>query len=148
MPTVMETYLENREVVQPNHANHLGNAHGGTVMKWLDEVGGLSAMRFAGETCVTARMDQVNFKRPIPTGDTTLIESYVYAVGRTSVRVRLRAARENPRTRETEPTTESYAVYVAIDADGVPTPVPELTTASDRGERLRERALAGEHDRA
>lgn len=147
MPSVMDTHIENREVVQPNHANHLGNAHGGNVMKWLDEVGGLSAMRFAGETCVTARMDQVNFKRPIPTGDTTLIESYVYDAGRTSVRVRLRASRENPRTRETEPTTESYGVYVAIDEEGVPIPVPSLTTETPEGERLREQALAGEHDR-
>lgn len=147
MPTVLDTFIENREVVQPNHANHLGNAHGGNVMKWLDEVGGLSAMRFAGETCVTARMDQVNFKRPIPTGHTTLIQSYVYDAGRTSVRVRLRASRENPRTRETEPTTESYAVYVAIDDVGVPTPVPALTTDSAEGKRLRDEALAGEHER-
>ncbi|MFB6184467.1 MAG: acyl-CoA thioesterase [Haloarculaceae archaeon] len=141
MPDLMETFIENRWIVQPNHANTLGTAHGGTILKWMDEVGALSAMRFAGESCVTARMDQVDFKRPVNVGDTALIKSYVYDAGRTSVRVRLRAYRENPRTGQRELTTESYSVYVAIDDERDPTPVPELTVDSDRGERLRHEAL-------
>ena len=144
MPDLMETFLENRAIVQPHHANHMGTVHGGNVMKWMDEIGALSAMRFAGETCVTARMDRVDFKRPIPVGETALITSYVYAAGRTSIRVRLRVRREDPRSGTTEPTAESFAVYVAIDDDRRPTPVPELTVDGDRGERLREEALAGE----
>lgn len=145
MPDLMDTYIENRERVQPHHANNLETAHGGNVMKWMDEIGAMSAMRFAGENCVTARMDQLNFTRPIPVGDTALIETYVYDAGRTSIRVRITADREDPRTGERERTTESYAVYVAIDEERNPTPVPELTTRTDEGERLRQRALDGEN---
>jgi acyl-CoA hydrolase len=144
MPDLLDTVIENRWIVQPNHANTLGTAHGGTVLKWMDEVGALSAMRFAGESCVTARMDQVDFKRPIDVGDTALIEAYVYDAGRTSVSVRLRAFRENPRTGESELTTESYSVYVAIDDDREPTPVPELTVSTDEGERRQRQARNGE----
>jgi len=147
MPTVLETHIENRWMVQPNHSNHLGSTHGGNVLKWMDELGAMSAMRFAGETCVTARMDQVNFKRPIPVGDTALIEAFVYDTGETSVKVRLRAAREDPKTGESESTTESYSVYVAVDEDRNPVPVPDVTTETDRGERLRQRALDGEAKR-
>jgi acyl-CoA hydrolase len=147
MVDLMDTYVENRERVQPNHANNLNTAHGGNVMKWLDEVGAMSAIRFAGRDCVTARMDQVNFRRPIPVGDTTVIESYVYDAGETSIRVRLRAARENPRTGEQERTTESYAVYVAIDEDLTPVGVPDLSVRTRRGQRLREAALDGEEPR-
>jgi acyl-CoA hydrolase len=147
MPTVLETYIENRWMVQPNHSNHLGSTHGGNVLKWMDELGAMSAMRFAGETCVTARMDQVNFKRPIPVGDTALVEAFVYDTGETSVKVRLRAAREDPKTGESESTTESYSVYVAVDEDRNPIPVPDVTTETDRGERLRQRALDGEAKR-
>jgi acyl-CoA hydrolase len=143
MPTLMDTYIENRQRVQPNHANNYGTTHGGNVMKWMDEIGALSAMRFAGETCVTAAVDQMNFRRPIPVGDTALIEAYVYDAGRTSVKVRLRAAREDPRTGEREQTTESYFVYVAL-ADESPTEVPELTVESEAGKRLQEVALSGE----
>jgi acyl-CoA hydrolase len=144
MTELIETHIENREMVQPNHANSLNTAHGGHVLRWMDEVGAMSAMRFAGESCVTARINQVDFERPIRVGDVALLRAYVYEAGRTSVRVRLQVFRENLRTGETEKTTESYFVYVAIDEDRTPIAVPELTTATERGERLREEALAGE----
>jgi acyl-CoA hydrolase len=103
--SVMETYIVNRWEVQPNHANNQGTAHGGNVMKWMDGTGGLSAMRFAEETCITARMDRVNFQHPIPTGQTALVES--------------------------------YAVYVAIDEDTEPVPVPDVEVTTQQGRELR-----------
>ncbi|WP_265109321.1 acyl-CoA thioesterase [Halosolutus halophilus] len=144
MPTVLETRIRNRFRVQPNHANNNETLHGGTLMKWLDEVGAMSAMRFAGETCVTARVNELDFVRPIGLGDTALVEAYVYDAGRTSVRVAIRAWREEPRTGETEGTTESSFTFVAIDADGTPSPVPELSVESEEGRQLRDRALGNE----
>ncbi len=144
MPTVSDTYIENRQRVQPTHTNNYASAHGGNVVKWMDEVGAMSAMRHAGETCVTARINELDFKRPIPQGDTCVIESYVYAAGRTSVRVRLRAYRESPRTGERELTTESFFVFVAIDEAGTPTPVPELKAEDERCRELRDEALEAE----
>ncbi|WP_135828826.1 acyl-CoA thioesterase [Halorussus halobius] len=144
MTDLMDTYIENRHLIQPNHTNNLDTAHGGNVMKWMDVDGALSAMRFAGETCVTARMDQVDFVQPIPVGNTAVVRAYVYEAGRTSVRVRLKAFRENPRTGDRELTTESFFVYVAIDDDRDPVEVPDLTVDSERGERLRAEALDGE----
>lgn len=141
MPTVLETRITNRFRVQPNHANNNGTLHGGHLMKWLDEVGAMSAMRFAGETCVTARVNELDFERPIGIGDTALVEAYVYDAGRTSVHVALRAWREEPRSGETEKTTESSFTFVAIDEENRSTPVPELTVETDEGERLRGRAL-------
>jgi len=141
MPTLMDTHIRNRHIVNPNDANILETAHGGNVMMWMDEVGAMSAMRFAGHQCVTARMDQTNFRRPIPQGDAALVEAYVYDAGKTSVKVRVKVFRENLRTGETELTTESYMVFVAIDEDRDPAEVPTLTVESDQGERLRRAAL-------
>jgi uncharacterized protein (TIGR00369 family) len=144
MPDLMDTYIENRWIVQPNHANNLGTAHGGNVLKWMDEVGAMAAMRFAGETCVTAHMDEVNFKRPIPVGAIAKVVGYVYRAGRTSVRVRTRVFSEDPRHGEQELTTESYMVFVAIDDEREPTPVPELTVSTERGTELHEEAITDE----
>lgn len=146
MPTVADTHIVNRERVQPTHANNYESAHGGIVMKWMDEIGAMSAMRAARETCVTAQMSRVDFERPIPIGENALVESYAYATGRTSVRVRIEVAREDPRTGETEQTTSAYATFVAV-SDGEPTAVPELTAESEESTRLRETALAEEPDR-
>ncbi|MFP8952800.1 acyl-CoA thioesterase [Natrialbaceae archaeon A-arb3/5] len=145
MPTLCETHIRNRFRVQPHHANNNDSLHGGNLMKWLDEVSAMSAMRFAGETCVTAQVNELHFERPIRIGDTALVEAYVYDAGRTSIHVALRAWREEPRTGETEKTTESSFTFVAIDEDDAPIPVPDLTVESDRGKRLRRRALESEH---
>jgi acyl-CoA hydrolase len=147
VPSVTDTYIENRVRVQPDDTNNYASAHGGNVVKWMDEVGAMSAMRLAGETCVTARINSLDFERPIPVGDICVIESYAYAAGRSSVRVRLRAFREDPRKAEREQTTSSYFVFVAVDDGMEPTPVPDLTADSERDQRLRQAALAGEGER-
>jgi Acyl-CoA hydrolase len=142
--SISDTYIENRERVQPGNTNNYGNAHGGIVVKWMDEIGAMSAMRHAGENCVTARINELNFTRPVPRGDACVIESYAYATGTTSIRVRLTAFREDPRTGEREETTDSYFIFVAVDDDSNPTPVPDLTANSERCRRLRDKALDGE----
>ena len=144
MPSISDTYIENRHRVQPNHANNHGSVHGGNVMKWMDEVGAMSAMRAAGQPCVTATVDQLSFEAGVPTGDTVVIEAYVFETGHTSLQVRLKAFREDPETGERDRTTESYFVFVAVDEDGQPTPVPDVTGDSERCRRLREAALAGQ----
>jgi acyl-CoA hydrolase len=140
MPTIEETYIENRHRIQPNHTNNYATAHGGNVMKWMDQTGALSAMRFAGETCVTASITQMNFERPIPEGDTAVVEAYVFDHGTTSIKVRLRAFREDPCTGDRERTTTSVFVFVAIGEDGSPTAVPELSVVSDRDKTLQQAA--------
>jgi len=146
MTSVIETHLENRWEVQPNHSNNFETAHGGNVMKWMDGIGGLSAMRFAGETCVTARMGRIDFERPIPTGETVLVESWVFDTGETSVHVRLRTYRENPRSGERTRATDSFATYVAIDGANTPVEVPDLVVETEAGERLVEEALNARDD--
>ncbi|MCL9817883.1 acyl-CoA thioesterase [Natronocalculus amylovorans] len=146
MTTVSATYIENRQRVQPDDTNNYGSAHGGNVVKWMDEVGAMSAMRHAGETCVTARINQLNFEQPVPQGEICVIESYVYAVGKTSLRVRVRAYREDPRSGEKSQTTDSFFVFVSIDKNGTPTTVPSLDAPTDRCQALRDAALESEPD--
>lgn len=146
MVDLEDTRIENRWIVLPNHTNNLGTVHGGNVMKWMDEAGAMSATRFAGEDVVTARMDQVNFRAPVPVGDIALAEAFVYDAGRTSIRVRVKVYREDPQTAERELTTESYVVYVAIDGNREPTAVPSLEVATAEGEELRAAAREGEHE--
>ncbi|MFB6167256.1 MAG: acyl-CoA thioesterase [Haloferacaceae archaeon] len=142
MPTPSHTYIKNRRRIQPDDTNNYDTAHGGMVMRLMDEVGAMSAMRLAGETCVTARVEALNFERPIPRGDIAVVESWAYDTGRTSVEVRLAVDREDPRTGECERTSESTFVFVAVDESGEPVAVPDLEIESGRDEDLRERGFA------
>lgn len=141
MAQIEETFIENRERVQPHHTNNYDTVHGGNVMKWMDTVGALSAMRHAGETCLTVSIDRMDFLRPVPVGDTVVIRSYVYEVGRTSMRVRLQAFDEDPCTGERKQTTESTFIYVAVNEDNQPTAVPPLDVKSERDRELRATAV-------
>jgi acyl-CoA hydrolase len=141
MPTVMDTYIENHERIQPGQTNNYDTAHGGVIMQLMDEIGAMSAMLLAGEPCVTAKVDGIEFDRPIPRGDTAVVESWVYETGRSSVRVRLCVDRQNPRTGEREHTSSSRFTFVAIDGAGKPVPVPDLVAETERGRELREDGL-------
>lgn len=144
MPTLATTHIQNRYRVQPNDANNYETLHGGELMKWMDELGAMSAMRFAGETCVTAGVDDLSFHRPVPVGEIALIEAYVYDAGTTSIKVRIRAQCEDPRTGETDRTTGSSFTFVALGEEGKPVPVPELTVETDEERDLQKSAREAE----
>ncbi|MDZ7688887.1 MAG: acyl-CoA thioesterase [Halobacteriales archaeon] len=141
MPTVLDTYLENRHIIQPNQTNNLDTAHGGVVMSLMDNVGAMSAMRFASEACVTASVDSIDFLQPVPRGAIAVVESWVYDAGRTSVQVRLRVDKEDAQTGERQRTTDSSFTFVAVDESGSPTEVPSLEVETERGEELRRLGL-------
>ncbi|MFC4360509.1 acyl-CoA thioesterase [Halobium salinum] len=145
MASISETHMENRERIQPNDTNNYGSAHGGNIMHWMDEIGAMSAMRHAGDTCVTAHVSDLDFRRPVPQGDTCVISAYAYATGESSIRVRIQAFHENPRTGEREQTTDAYFVFVAVDEEGTPVAVPDLDVETDECETLRNAALSGEN---
>lgn len=144
MPTVTDTYIENRKSIQPNDTNNYDTAHGGVVMRLMDEVGAMSAMRFAGEACVTANVGGIDFLEPIPRGNIAVAESWVYKAGTTSIRVRIKVDKEEPRTGERKRTSASYFTFVAVDESGSPVPVPSLKVETERDEELRKEALGDE----
>lgn len=141
MVDLLETRIQTRQRVQPDDTNNYGSAHGGMVMLWMDETAAMSAIRFASEWCVTARVDAIDFRAPIPSGDTLYLDAYVYESGRTSCKVRLRAYHEDPKTGERTETTDSRFVFVAIDENRDPIAVPNLETESEEAETLRRDAL-------
>jgi acyl-CoA hydrolase len=119
-------------------ANAAGFVHGGAVMKLCDEAGGLSALRHCGVRVVTAAMDRMTFLHPVHVGELVSCRSQVNAVWNTSMEVGVRVEAENPRTGETRHTSTAYLTMVALDDEGRPAPVPELTVESE-DERRRQR---------
>ena len=63
------------QLMQPEHANHHGNVHGGWIMKLVDEAGALACMRHAQHRVVTVAIDQMIFKQPIQIGDLIIRKS-------------------------------------------------------------------------
>ncbi|PKO63112.1 MAG: hypothetical protein CVU24_01040 [Betaproteobacteria bacterium HGW-Betaproteobacteria-18] len=52
-------------LMTPDTANFSGNVHGGTILKFLDQVAFACASRYAGCYVVTLSVDQVMFRQSI-----------------------------------------------------------------------------------
>ena len=144
--TIAESYTEMTELLLPNDTNNLGRALGGAVLHWMDVCGAIAGMRFANRQVVTASMDHVDFIAPIEMGEVVVVEGYVFNVGRTSLDVKVDVRAENPRTDEERRTTTSYFTFVALDEDGKPASVPELTCPTAEEEALRDSAVEGRRE--
>ena len=128
------------QLMQPQHANSLGNVHGGWIMKLVDEAGALACMRFANRRVVTVAIDQMIFRQPIRIGHLVILTAEVSYAGRTSMEAEVRVMAENPVTGEQTHTNTAYLVYVAMDEEGHPVEVPRLIAENDAQRQRMEQA--------
>ena len=119
------------EQIDLTGANLLGNVHGGTIMKLCDNASGLAAMKHCGGPVVTAAMDEMTFLEPVFVGELVMVKAMVNDTGRTSLEVGVRVAAENLRTGRRVHTASAYLVYVALDREGKPRPVPPVVAEDD-----------------
>ena len=92
-------------LMTPDMANFSGNVHGGTILKYLDQVAYACASRYAGQYVVTLSVDQVVFREPIHVGELVTFLAAVKLVRHTN---------------------SCYFTMVAVDDQGAPTAVPPL----------------------
>ncbi|MDX1686758.1 MAG: acyl-CoA thioesterase [Candidatus Promineifilaceae bacterium] len=130
------------QVMGPGHANTLGNVHGGVIMKLCDEAGGMAAIRHARRPAVTIVVDSMAFHSPVHIGNLVTVSAEVTWTGRTSMETRVVVTAEDVITGETTHTNTAYFVYVALDEEGRPTPVPSLICETDEERERYERAAA------
>lgn len=126
------------QLMELTHANIAGIVHGGEVMKLVDTAAGLVAIKHAGGMCVTVSMDEMSFLHPVHVGDLVTVKASVNDVGRTSLEIGARVEVEDVVSGERMHTSSAYLVFVALDDDGKPRPVPPLE-ASNATERRRQR---------
>jgi len=137
---VSESTTTVSQLMLPTDANSSGNVHGGTIMKLVDTVGGVVAMRHCRRRVVTARIDEMSFLHPVYVGDLVTLKASMNGVGRTSMEVGVRVETENLLTGEVTHTATANLVYVALGADGRPVEVPRLIPETEEDERRMEEA--------
>lgn len=139
--TVSASKITIAQMMHPEHANSLGNVHGGWIMKLVDEAGALAAMRHAGRRVVTVAIDRMIFRHPIRTTDLVILNAEVSYVGTTSIEAEVNVFAENPVTGEQRHTNKAYLVYVALDENGQPTRVrPLIAETDEQKQRIKEGA--------
>jgi len=122
--TVAESRVMLSQLMLPEHANAMGNVHGGEIVKLADNAGALAAMRHARRTVVTVAIDSMTFLEPIYVGNLVTLVAELTYVGRTSMEVRVDVTTEDVLTGRRTHTNTAYLVYVALDENRRPCPVP------------------------
>ena len=131
-----------------SHVNLLGNVHGGVIMRLVDSTAGAVAQRHSKGMAVTAAMDEMAFLHPVHVGDIVRTVGQVNWAGRTSMEIGVRVESEpwNEAGREPKHVASAYLVFVAIDTDGKPRPIPPLAPDSDsERRRMREAEIRRAH---
>jgi len=129
-----------RFLVPPSVVNFGGNAHGGTVMRWIDEAAFACATAWAGEaagTAVAVYSGGIHFVAPVRIGDLVEVEARLIHTGERSMHLSIRVERADPRApHERALTTQCMSVFVVPGEHGAAVPVPRWRPTLPEDERL------------
>ena len=114
-----------RTLAMPADANPNGDIFGGWVLAQMDLAGGVAAARRAGGRTVTVAVEAMRFHAPIAVGDLVTCYARVVKTGTTSITVDIQTWARRRRGVVEVRVTEGTFIYVAIDDEGRPRPLPE-----------------------
>jgi acyl-CoA hydrolase len=114
------------ELMVPSYANFGGKVHGGTILSMMDKVAYVCATKHAGNYCVTASIETVDFLSPVDVGDQISLYASVNYVGSSSLVVGIKVVSENIKVGTVKHTNTSYFTMVAMDENHKPVKVPAL----------------------
>jgi len=121
-------------LMTPDMANFSGKVHGGAILKLLDQVAYACGSRYAGKYVVTLSVDQVMFRQAINVGELVTFLASVNHTGTSSMEIGIKVVAEDIRKQSVRHANSCFFTMVAVDDDGLPTPVPPLEpqTADER----------------
>lgn len=134
MTSVSDSLTKRQERIQPPQTNNYGNAHGGELIKIMDEMAAISAMKVASDRCVTAHISEVEFHNPVREGDVVNVEAFVYRTGKTSLDVYVQVHSERPMdgSNKSRQTTSALFTMVAINKDGNPVETEDIAVDTEK----------------
>ena len=125
VPPQMEPII--RTVPMPADANANGDIFGGWVLSQMDIAGGVIASERAAGRVVTVAVEAMRFHKPIAIGDLVSLYAKILKTGTTSISVHIETWSRRRSGYEDVMVTVGTYVYVAIDDDSQPRPIPKST---------------------
>jgi acyl-CoA thioesterase YciA len=115
-----------RITMLPKDTNAFGTIFGGVILSYIDLAGAIEVRRHYSQRFVTKAMREVAFVAPVYLGDLVTFFARIVRTGRTSVTIDIDVEAERlgaQGNRQTVKVTQAEVVFVAVDADGCPTPL-------------------------
>ena len=112
-------------IAMPKDANADGDIFGGWILSMMDLAAAIVARDAAHGRVVTVAIDDMSFHLPVYIGDCIECYGEVEKIGKTSITINVETIVERRINRECLKVTEGKFIFVAIDDDGKPRPIPK-----------------------
>ncbi len=113
-----------RTIAMPADTNPSGDVFGGWIMSQMDLAAGNMAARVSQGRGATVSVEAMQFLRPLKVGDEVTLYATLTKVGRTSMRIHIDVWGRPRMSEQSHKVTEAEFVFVALDEDGKPRPIP------------------------
>ncbi len=128
-------------LAEPRDVNFGGKVHGGAVMKWIDQVSYACASTWSKRYCVTIYVGGIRFFQPIQIGHTVKLEAKVIYTGTSSMHISVDVWSGSLWEENWTKNTHCIIIFVALDEDGKPTPVPKWIPEEEKDKALEAYAI-------
>ena len=114
------------DLVLPGETNPLNNLFGGELLARMDRAASIAARRHSRRIVVTASVNHVAFKHPVPLGSVVTVEAKVSRAFKSSMEVYLDVWIDDRESGECTKANEAIYTFVAVDETGRPVKIPEI----------------------
>ena len=112
-------------IAMPADTNANGDIFGGWLMAQMDLGASVLARSLADGRVATVAVNDILFQHPVHVGDVVSIFPNILKTGRTSMTLDVKVRIFNAESGDERQVAEARIVFVAIDNDGQPRPLPD-----------------------
>ncbi|MGC8562016.1 MAG: acyl-CoA thioesterase [Thermoplasmata archaeon] len=145
--TANESEASISRVMLPPDANIAGNVFGGTILKMIDEIAGIVAVKHCRRNAVTANIEHIDFIYPVHIGDLLELRGRLNFVGKSSMEVGVEVFAEKLETADINFAGRATVTMVALDDNGKPVEVPKLKLETEEDRQLYKAGLKRYNER-
>ena len=120
------------EIVCPNDANPMGILQGGKLVQWMDIAAAVCAQTHAECICVTASINEINFKKSAKVGDIVTINAKIIRAFNTSMEIKVEAFLKNISANKMQLISESFFIFVVISNNENPISIASILPKSSQ----------------
>lgn len=103
------------QLILPSQANPAGNAHGGELLKMMDNCAYVCATKHSRANAVTAGIDNVSFHAPVFVGNQVTCKAHLSYVSNRSMEIAVSIDAEDLIAGTKQCSMTAYFIFVAID---------------------------------
>ena len=104
--------------VLPSETNAIHTLFGGELLARMDRAASIAAQRHSGKIVVTASVNHVAFKHPVPLGSIVTVEAKVSRAFKSSMEVYIDVWVDNKASKGSIKVNEAIYTFVAVDKTG------------------------------